>query len=180
MSGKRWDETETAALMKVWKTMSDSDASRIVGRSLSACRGKADGLYCTEPDFRKAVKERYDEYKETINDTRSVVLLGHANFNRHPKPRDGSGRFIRVEQRGGLAERDDRRTVRKRECMSDRASSDNGNARFADCAGRRYPSESESDSTRRVSVRNSVGRMSAERLGNAIANATVDPERILG
>jgi hypothetical protein len=180
MAGKRWSETETIALMKVWKVMSDSDAARIVGRSLSACRGKADGLYCTDPDFRKAIKERYEVYSEAINGSRSRSQVGCTNHNRNPKPRDGSGRFIRVEQRGGLAERDNGRTVRQRERMPARTNRDNGNARFADNVGRCDPGSGESDSTVRLSVRNASDSMPSERMGNAITNASAASERILG
>lgn len=180
MSGKRWNETETAALMKVWKAMPDSEAAHIVGRSLSACRGRADGLYCTNPDFRKAVKERYEVYSEVINDSRSRSQVGCTNHNRNPKPRDGSGRFIRVEQRGGLAERDNGRALRQRECMPARTNRNNGNARFADFAGRRDSSESESGSAGWVSVWDASGSMLPERMDNAIANATVASERVLG
>lgn len=180
MAGKRWSETETIALMKVWKVMSDSDAARIVGRSLSACRGKADGLYCTDPDFRKAIKERYEVYSEAINGSRSRSQVGCTNHNRNPKPRDGAGRFVRVEQWGGLAERDNGRAMRQRECMPARTNRDNGNARFADNSGRRDPSSGESDSAVRLSVRNSSGSMSSERMGNAITNTSAASERILG
>ena len=180
MAGKRWSEKETAALMKVWKTMADSDAARIVGRSLSACRGKADGLYCADPDFRKAIKERYESYSEAINDSRSRSQVGCTNHNRNPKHRDVSGRFVCVEQRGGLAERDNGRAMRQRECMPARTERDNGNARFDDFAGRRDSSESESGSAIRVSVRNASGSMSTERMGHAIANAPAASERVLG
>lgn len=180
MAGKRWSETETAMLIMVWKTMPDSDAARIVGRSLSACRGKADGLYCNDSLFRKTIKERYEAYSEAINESRSVVLHGHANFNLNNKLRDGSGRFVCVGQRGGLAERDDGRTVRQRECMPARADRDNGNARFADFARRRDSGASESGSAIRVSVRNASGSMSTERMDHAIANAPAASERVLG
>ena len=171
---------ETATLMNVWKTMPDSEAARIVGRSLSACRGKADLLYCFDSIFRKTVKERYGEYHEIINDSRSRAQVGCANRNRYPKPRDGSGRFIRVGQRDRLAERDDSRTLWQRQRVPDRTDRDHGGARFADCTRRCDSGESSSYSTARLSVRQSSGALSAERVGHAIANASATSDRVLG